>query len=190
MRLDKLLVDSGAVKRTDTKFTLKSGVESDIYVDCRSLIMDSRYVTLVGSVLGHYIMSHFRGPIILAGVAEGGIPLVASILANAPDDPEGHWRGGWVRKDAKSHGVGGQLAGNLKKGMEVILVEDVVTSGDSAIDAIKTLNDNDILVQGVVAILDRTYDTPRRWHNPFEAIGIPFGALTTIAKVRAELPDA
>lgn len=182
MLIERMLIESESVKFGD--FTLASGAKSDIYCDCRKLIMDSRYISRVGNLMGNVVFSYFTLPYVVAGVADGGIPLVAAVLGANGFTIVRPWRGGWIRKEAKQHGAAGWLAGNLQKGDNVILLEDVVTTGDSAIKAIRRLTEAEIKVRGVVCIVDRTGEKDEERVNPFERMDVPFYSLTTLDAIR------
>lgn len=173
MTIEQLLIQGGAFQVGD--FTLANGRKSDVYVDCKRMMMDGKYGARLAKALGALVSRTFRPPHRLAGVAEGGIPLVASMMFGSA------WKGGWVRKDAKRHGAGGQLAGCLERGDEVILLEDVVTTGGSTMYAAETLEQNGLSVRGIVAIVNRS-----GVDNPFDGLGVPFYALTTLEKLKAE----
>ncbi len=165
------------------EFTLRSGEKSDIYVDCRRL-MTHWLAAELGTLMERHLI-HQVGPALepkglqdlrFAGVADGGIPLVTLMVRQSIASLYG-WAGGWVRKSEKEHGVTGLLAGNLKAGDWVILLEDVVTSGGSSKRAIEDLAKNDIRVYAVVALLDRTPDGK----SPFD---VPFYPMLTLDELR------
>jgi orotate phosphoribosyltransferase len=174
----RMFTESGAFQRGE--FTLASGQKSDVFVDCKKLVMDSRFALRMGTLFCEAITRHYSSPFVLAGVAEGGIPLVSLTLAGAQQVSAGAWRGGWIRKDAKLHGQGGYLMGKLRAGDEVILLEDVVTTGSSAIQAIHRLAESQIKLRAVFALVDRSEGE----EHPFEAMGVPFHALLTLDELR------
>lgn len=174
MKIENLFIDSGAFQTGESM--LASGEKSDVYVDCRKLMMNSSYTSKACFQVVNKIIGNFDPPYTIVGVADGGIPIVSGLLACLEGKP---WRGGWVRKQAKLHGTGGRIAGCLESGDAVILLEDVVTSGKSSRDAIEVLVQEGFRVRGVVALLDRT-----EGQNPFADLDVPFDALTTLKSLR------
>lgn len=191
MIIEDLFIQNGAIQTG--KFTLSNGQISDIYADCRKLLMNNCSAALIAEQLFKQIKEEFakvpfetdRPPCVIAGVAEGGIPLVASVLTIACSDLQSSWRGGWVRKQAKLHGLGGQIAGCLQAGDTVILLEDVITSGESASKAIKILLKEGMRIQAVLAILDRS-----EGKNPFAQMDVEFKALTTLGQLRKAFQES
>jgi len=185
--IDRVLIESRAFQVGD--FVLSSGQKSQYYVDCRRALMDARYTHLIGLEVTQWLseqpaVSKLR----LAGVAEGGIPLTTAVLAAMSYD--GYiWncclQAGWVRKADKSHGHGGKLVGNLPEGSRVIVLEDVITTGDSVRDAIRSLEDASIFVESILVLVDRRpanadADDFRRKVGT----SIPVHAMTTLEQLR------
>ena len=81
-----------------------------------------------------------------------------------------------VRKEAKEHGMGKQVEGPVEPGQRVVIVEDVITSGGSALKAVEAAQQFGLVVERVVAIIDRLAGG----EAAFNAIGIPLITLTTI----------
>ncbi len=81
-----------------------------------------------------------------------------------------------VRKEAKQHGMGRTVEGPVKAGMKCIIVEDVVTSGGSALQAVQAVREFGMEVAGVIAVIDRL----EGGRAAFEAVGIPLTTLLTI----------
>lgn len=174
-RWDRMFLESGAFQKGT--FTLASGKTSDTYVDCRKLTMQSECVVQVAQAIKLTIIAEIRqeAPFKLAGVAEGGIPLVAACLATFAPGGYADWSGGWIRKQAKEHGVGKRLAGCLEPGDTVVLLEDVITSGGSVIEAYNTLQEENIAVEAIISLLDRSDGS---FVSP-----VPYYPLTTIDRL-------
>ena len=134
-------------------FTLASGKQAKYYLDCRQVTLDSRSVAIVADGMLETIWERYR-PTAVGGMAVGAVPITAALLARAET-----WgqplRGFFVRKEAKQHGAGRQVEGPVQPGDQVVVVEDVVTTGGSALQAIDACLEFGLHVQGVVAIIDR-----------------------------------
>jgi orotate phosphoribosyltransferase len=114
-------------------------------------------------------------PDAVGGMAIGADPITASIItiAGQRDLPI---KGFMVRKEAKGHGTGKQMEGPVVAGQRVYIVEDVITSGGSALKAVDVALDFGLKVEGVIAIIDRLAGG----EAAFAAKGIKLTTLTTI----------
>ncbi|MFB6171538.1 MAG: orotate phosphoribosyltransferase [Haloarculaceae archaeon] len=136
------LRDAEAVKYGE--FELSHGGTSDYYVDKYLFETDPRCLELVAAAFAERV-----GDAKLAGVALGAVPLVAATSV-ATGNP-------YViaRKEAKEYGTGNRIEGRLDEGEEVVVLEDVVTTGQSAVDAVEALRDAGAVVDRVLVVVDR-----------------------------------
>ncbi|MDD1674175.1 MAG: orotate phosphoribosyltransferase, partial [Methanomicrobiales archaeon] len=140
-RLQDLLESSGAVKYGD--FLLASGERSRYYVDVKTAATDPALLWVIGAEIAR--IGDFQ---VVAGVAVGGIPIaVATSLA-------GGIPYAIVREKEKAHGREGLIIGEVA-GKDVLLVEDVTTSGGSALFGIRALRAAEAKVTRVVTVVDR-----------------------------------
>lgn len=133
-------------------FTLASGKQASYYLDCRQVTLDARGTQLIGAGMLELIAE--RLPPLVGGMAIGADPITASILTLA-GIRQLPLRGIMVRKEAKAHGTGRFVEGPFKVGEEVVIVEDVVTTGGSSLLAIERCEAVGLKVQRVLAIIDR-----------------------------------
>ncbi len=117
----------------DEPITFASGIRSPVYMDIRRLIGDPSAWRTVAEGLGETLRELGPAPEVVAGVAAGGIPH-SSAVAYAAGLPAC-----FVRKEAKLHGRGRAVEGADVRGRRVVLVEDVVTTGGSSLDAVRAL---------------------------------------------------
>ena len=133
-------------------FTLASGKKSKYYLDCRKVTLDSDGANLIADgmleVLGENL------PDAVGGMAIGADPITAAIITVAGRSGK-KLRGFIVRKEAKQHGTGRDVEGPVNPGDEVVVVEDVVTTGGSSLAAIDKAEAAGLKVRGVLAIIDR-----------------------------------
>lgn len=164
------LLSIGAVElRPQNPFTWTSGIKSPIYCDNR-LTMSSPVVRKqIASGLARNIQEFFPHTEVIAGTATAGIPHAAwvSDVLNLPMV--------YVRSKAKEHGRGNQIEGKLAAGQKVIVVEDLISTGGSSIDAVRALVAQGCEVLGVVCIF--TYNLNRA-DDLFEEAGIKYISLT------------
>lgn len=154
-------------------FTLASGKKAKFYLDCRKVTLDSRGALLIGHGMLDLIEKQDVG--VVGGMAIGADPITAAILTVAALRGK-RLRGMIVRKEAKAHGTGRDVEGPVKAGDRAIIVEDVVTTGGSALAAIDKVKAAGIEVVGVLAIIDRL----EGGREAFEKAGYQLETLLTI----------
>ena len=137
------------------KVTLASGKESDFYLDLRQTLMRPRGVQLAGELVLERLLA---GPPVdaVGGMAVGAVPLVAAVLAAAAArDPSTALVGFFVRKEAKSHGLGRRIEGAFRPGQTVAILEDTTTSGGSALEAVEAVQAEGAKVTRILCLVDR-----------------------------------
>jgi orotate phosphoribosyltransferase len=162
------------------KVTLASGKESDFYLDLRQTLMRPRGVALAGALVLDRL---FAGSPVdaVGGMAVGAVPLVSAVLAAAAArDPRTSLLGFFVRKQAKSHGLGKRIEGGFSPGQRVALVEDTMTTGGSTLEALDAVEAEGGKVVRVLCLVDRCEGAA----EAFRARGLDLEALFT----RADLP--
>lgn len=162
------------------KVTLSSGKQSDFYLDLRTTLMRPRGVALAGALLLDALSS---GPAVqsVGGMVVAAVPVVSAVLAAAAQrDPHSALLGFFVRKEAKSHGLGKRIEGAFEKGQTVALVEDTMTTGGSTLDALDCVTEAGGNVLRALCIVDRGEGAA----DAFAARGIALESLFT----RADLP--
>ncbi|MDR1962598.1 MAG: orotate phosphoribosyltransferase [Planctomycetaceae bacterium] len=153
---DKILLQSmileKALKFGD--FTLASGKKAKYYLDCRQITLDSVGAKLIGEGFLELFQMDNIMPQAVGGMVIGADPITAAIITVAAfqDIP---LKGFMVRKQSKGHGTNQFVEGPLVAGDHVVIVEDVVTTGGSSLEAVERVKNVGVLVDGVVAIIDR-----------------------------------
>lgn len=156
--LRALLLDR-SVKFGD--FTLASGKRSSYYIDARLTTMSGRGLVLLGRLGVQLLEERGWEPDVIGGLTLGADP-VAYAIAHAATLAGRTLDAFTVRKEAKAHGTGKLIEGSFKPGMEVVVVEDVITTGESALRALRTVRDAGGKVLGVLAVVDRE-EGGREW---------------------------
>ena len=135
----------------ECEVTLSSGKKSNFYVDCRKVILHPNSYVMY-NLIACTISPQYRHGFI-AGVELGGALLVPSIVGRT------QMYGLVVRKEAKSHGIAGQVVGDIERlsprQNSVVLLEDVITTGDSVLRAARVLEDAGAIVVEIIVIVDR-----------------------------------
>ena len=172
-KLNSLLIEK-SVKRGS--FILASGKSSDVYVDARLTTMSPEGMVLIGQLALSAIGANGWRPDSIGGLTMGADPVSFAIshtsaLAGNPI------RAFSVRKEAKSHGTANRIEGPFKSGDNVVVIEDVITTGKSALQAIDAIEASGGNIIGVLAVVDRQDGGT----EAISARGFRVHALTTIA---------
>ena len=154
-------------------FTLASGKKASFYLDCRRVTLDSQGVTLIAEGMLELLSGSL--PPLVGGMVIGADPITGAILALAGERSIA-LRGIMVRKEPKGHGTGKFVEGPYEEGEEVVIVEDVVTTGGSSIKAIEHCKAVGLKVSRVLAIVDRL----QGGREAFASQGVELTSLFTI----------
>lgn len=150
-RLRALLLDR-SVARGD--FVLASGRRSSYYIDARRTTMAGEGLAVIGALGLDCLRQRGWAPVAVGGLTLGADP-VAYAIAAAAQDRHIPLDAFTVRKVAKSHGTGKRIEGCFAPGAAVVVVEDVITTGGSALEAIEVVTAEGGVVLGVLAVVDR-----------------------------------
>lgn len=161
-------------------FTLASGKTSELYVDARITSMSAEGLSLIGPAGLHAIRTAGWEVDAVGGMTLGADPIAYAISYMSSLHPP-LVRAFTVRKETKTHGTGRLIEGPLEKGDRVVIVEDVITTGASALRAIDAVTNAGGKIQGVLALVDRE-DGGRR---AIEDRGYRVISLTQISEILA-----
>jgi orotate phosphoribosyltransferase len=136
------------------EFVLASGRRSSYYIDCRRTTMSAAGMVLIGRMGLAAIQQAGWQPATVGGLTMGADPVAYAIAAASYQD--GPTINAFsVRKQEKQHGAGRLIEGNLEPGDAVVVVEDVITTGESAARAVAAVRQAGGQVLGVLAVVDR-----------------------------------
>lgn len=165
-KIAEYLLQIHAIKLQPTNpFTWASGWKSPIYSDNRLLLSHVKVRNFVKKELSNLVTEKFNNVDAIVGVATAGIApgtLVADYL-NLPF--------GYVRSEPKKHGMAKQIEGDIKPGTNIVVIEDLVSTGKSSLAAIDAIKDSGCNVLGLACIF--TYDFNLAKNN-FDAINCPY----------------
>ncbi|WP_239739558.1 orotate phosphoribosyltransferase [Mammaliicoccus sp. P-M59] len=153
----------------DDPYTWSSGIKSPIYCDNRVTLAYPEIRENIYQGLIELIKEHAQDAEIISGTATAGIPH-AAFVADQLKLPMSY-----VRSKSKGHGKGNQIEGALSKGKKVVVIEDLISTGGSSINAVEALIDDGAEVLGVFAIF--TYGINKA-EEAFKAIDVPFYTLS------------
>jgi orotate phosphoribosyltransferase len=157
-------------------FVLASGRRSTTYIDARRTTMSGEGQTLIGALGLAHIRARGWHPRSIGGLTLGADPIAYAIAHTAHQAGE-RLDAFTVRKEAKGHGTGRRIEGCFAAGDPVVVVEDVITTGRSALNAVDVLRDAGGQVLGILAVVDRE----EGGRAAIEAAGYTVDALVTIS---------
>ena len=143
----EVLLQINAIKLNPKEpFKWASGWKSPIYCDNRIVLSFPPIRNYIRETMGKQIEKQFGKPDVIAGVATGaiGIGILVAEYMGLPFI--------YVRPEAKSHGRKNQIEGFIQKGQNVVVVEDLISTGKSSLNAVKALNEAEVNVKGMIAI--------------------------------------
>lgn len=153
----------------EAPFTWASGWLSPIYCDNRKSLSYPKVRTYIRQEFVNTVTEQFGKPDAIVGVATGGIA-IGALVAQDLGLPFAY-----VRASAKGHGLQNRIEGVIKEGQSVVVVEDLVSTGKSSLDAAEVLRQNGAVVKGMVAVFSYGFDVAR---EQFKKAGIPLAVLT------------
>lgn len=141
-------------------FTLASGKQSDLYIDCRVTSLDPFGANLIGDVGWHAVRSKIHSAHLkiqaLGGMTLGADPIALAIgMTSARNNPAEVLQVFTVRKEPKAHGRGRQIEGNFHPGDTVIVVDDVITTGASTLKAVDAIESEGGKIAFALVLVDR-----------------------------------
>jgi orotate phosphoribosyltransferase len=174
-RLKSLLVERSIELGS---FTLASGARSSYYVDARCTTMSAEGQFLCGVVCLEAISDLGWDATHVGGLTMGADPLAYAIAHRSwlEDRPLDAFS---VRKTAKEHGTGRQVEGGLPSGARVVVIEDSLTTGGSALRAVSALEAHSVTIAGVLTLVDRGEGA----REVIEGAGYPLHAVFVAAEL-------
>jgi orotate phosphoribosyltransferase len=158
------------------QFTLASGRQSPYYVDARPTTMSARGLILVGRLGLRALRENGWHPALVGGLTLGADPVAYAVAVASGRDPP-PIDGFTVRKEVKAHGTARRIEGPFRAGAAVVVVEDVITTGGSALRAIEAVQAAGGEVLGVLAVVDRE----EGGRETLTTAGYPVAALVRMA---------
>ncbi|OPY69840.1 MAG: Orotate phosphoribosyltransferase [Syntrophorhabdus sp. PtaU1.Bin002] len=177
---ERLLTILKELSYEEGDFILASGKKSTYYIDAKETTLNPEGMYLVGNIM-YRMVKDMSGINAVGGVSIGGDPLVCAVVLSAYNKKD-NLSGFLIRKEPKGHGTNQWVEGakNLRKGMNVVILEDVITTGGSSLKAIDAVEKAGYNVKGIVAILDRL----EGGRDTIESKGYAFKSIFTLNDLR------
>ena len=149
----ELLLQINAIKlNSKNPFTWASGWKSPIYCDNRIILSHPQIRIFVREQIVKQIEELYGKPDVIAGVATGaiGIGMLVADLMNLPFI--------YVRPNSKKHGRKNQIEGQYSKSQKVVVIEDLISTGNSSLMAVDALREEELIVKGMISIFTYGFD--------------------------------
>lgn len=154
-QLKEIIKRDGIVFR---EVTLSSNMKSDFYYDIKTIV-NSEGVILIGELMLDKLRKMFPTAKSVGGLESGALPVSTAIVFYSHQLREGKLNGFFVRKQPKAHGLEKKVEGKLEP--PLVVVDDVVTTGQSVIDAVEALRAQGYSPMGIISVIDR--EDPRKF---------------------------
>ena len=146
------LTQINAIKlNTKKPFTWTSGIKSPIYCDNRLILSFPNVRKFVADKMTDIVENKYGKDISIAGVATGAIA-IGAMIAERLNLPYAY-----VRPEPKEHGLKNQIEGNIKKGSNIVVIEDLISTGKSSLNAINALKSEGYNVMGMLSIFSYNF---------------------------------
>lgn len=160
----ELLLETEAVfLRPDEPFTWASGIKSPVYCDNRLTLTAPKARNVIEQAIADTVKTEYPEAEILMGTSTAGIAH-AAIAAHILGLPMGY-----VRGSAKDHGRGNRIEGRLMPGQKTVVIEDLISTGGSALDTVEALRQAGAEVLGIVSIFTYQFEEAK---NRMEQAGV------------------
>ena len=147
------LTQINAIKlNTKNPFTWTSGIRSPIYCDNRLLLSYPETRKFIANKMSEMITKKYGQDISITGVATGAIA-IGAMIAERLNTPYSY-----VRPEAKGHGLKNQIEGYIEEGSKVVVVEDLISTGKSSLNAIHALKKKNLKIGGMISIFSYNFD--------------------------------
>ncbi|MDT0675797.1 orotate phosphoribosyltransferase [Autumnicola musiva] len=166
----ELLLQIKAIKlEPQEPFTWASGWKSPIYCDNRIILSYPPIRNFIREQFAKQVEEIYGKPDVIAAVATGaiGIGMLVAEYLSLPF--------AYVRPEPKGHGRKNQIEGNLEEGQSVVVIEDLISTGKSSLNAVKALKEDKANVKGMLAIFTYGFKTAQ---NNFEEAGVELHTLS------------
>ena len=147
------LTQINAIKlNTKNPFTWTSGIKSPIYCDNRLVLSYPKIREFIADSMTQIIKNKYGSDMSIAGVATGAIA-VGAMISERLNVPYAY-----VRPEPKGHGLRNQIEGNIEEKSNVVVIEDLISTGKSSLNAINALKSEGINVMGMLSIFSYNFD--------------------------------
>ena len=167
--------------RPEEPFTWASGIKSPVYCDNRLILTDPEARLSVETAIAETVKTAYPEAEVLMGTSTAGIPhaAIAAHMLNMPM--------GYVRSSAKDHGRQNRIEGKLQPGQKVVVIEDLISTGGSAIEVVNALREAGAEVLGIVSVFTYGMKAGIDKMNAADVKNVSLVNFDTVAKAAVEM---
>ena len=167
--------------RPQEPFTWASGIKSPVYCDNRLILTDPEARAAVETAIAEEVKASYPEAEVLMGTSTAGIPhaAIAAHMLNMPM--------GYVRSSAKDHGRQNRIEGKLLPGQKVVVIEDLISTGGSAIEVVNALREAGAEVLGIVSVFTYGMKAGIEKMNAANVKNVSLVSFDVVAKAAAEM---
>lgn len=147
----KTLIEQRCIEIGD--FVLSGGSRSNYYYDLKNILLDGSVMSLLGDLLLEELSKFDPPPKSIGGLETSAISIASAVSIRSYDQYSSGIKGFFVRKAIKTHGSQKKIEGCLET--PVVIIDDVMTKGESIMAAINAVTDQGVNVAGVICVIDR-----------------------------------
>ena len=167
--------------RPEEPFTWASGIKSPVYCDNRLILTDPEARLSVETAIAETVKTAYPEAEVLMGTSTAGIPhaAIAAHMLNMPM--------GYVRSSAKDHGRQNRIEGKLQPGQKVVVIEDLISTGGSAIEVVNALREAGAEVLGIVSVFTYGMKAGIEKMNAADVKNVSLVTFDVVAKAAVEM---
>ena len=167
--------------RPQEPFTWASGIKSPVYCDNRLILTDPEARLAVETAIAEQVKASYPEAEVLMGTSTAGIPhaAIAAHMLNMPM--------GYVRSSAKDHGRQNRIEGKLLPGQKVVVIEDLISTGGSAIEVVNALREAGAEVLGIVSVFTYGMKAGIEKMNAADVKNVSLVTFDVVAKAAVEM---
>jgi len=150
----RALIEERCLKISDKPFKLSNGALSNYYFDCKNITLDGEGLSLIAEAFLEEIQKLPQEPKAIGGLTMGADFITAAVALRS-FEREMHIQGSIVRKEPKKHGTMLRIENELDRGTPIVVVDDVITTGNSTLQACEEFKAAGYRIVGIIVLIDR-----------------------------------
>ena len=182
------LLEERCLVLAEQPIKLSTGGLSRYYFDCKAVTLDGRGLSLIADVFLDEIRGFPETPAAIGGLTMGADFITAAVAMKASDSGLATIHGSIVRKEAKKHGTMNKIENQLPAGTSIVVVDDVITTGNATRIACKEFQAHGYRIVGIIALVDREEGGRASLEKEFGAVSAIFRKSDFPKALRADEP--
>lgn len=168
------LMDQRCLQISDEPIKLSTGALSNFYFDCKAVTLDGHGLSLIADAFLQEIEALPEQPKAIGGLTMGADFITAVVALKAFERGLATVQGSIVRKEPKKHGTMNHIENQLPRGTPIVVVDDVITTGNSTIQACQQFVNAGYKIVGIIALIDREQGGKQKLEESFAHVSAVF----------------